>query len=81
MQAGGILLSKLLQEGEGVPVATRLNDVKFKRMVRPGNTIEMEVTLNERMANAFFLTAKVTCDGKVAVRCEFACTMAKIEED
>jgi 3-hydroxyacyl-[acyl-carrier-protein] dehydratase len=80
MQAGGILLSKAMGEGEGVPVATRLNDVKLKRMVRPGEVIEMEVTLNERMANAFFLQAKVTCEGKVAVRFEFACTMAKIEE-
>lgn len=79
MQAGAILLSKLLQEGEGVPVATRLNDVKFKRMVRPGETIEMEITLNERMANAFFLQAKVTCEGKVAVRFEFAVTLAKTE--
>jgi len=81
MQAGAILLSKLLQEGEGVPVATRMNDVKFKRIVRPGETIEIEVTLRERMANAFFLQAKVTCEGKVAVRFEFACTMAKMAEE
>ena len=45
-------------------------------MVRPGETIQMEVRLNERLADAFFLTAKVTCDGKVAVRFEFACTLA-----
>jgi 3-hydroxyacyl-[acyl-carrier-protein] dehydratase len=80
MQAGAVLLSKLLQEGEGVPVATRLNDVKLKKMVRPGDVIDVEVTLNERMANAFFLKAKVSCDGKVAVRFDFAVTMAKMEE-
>ena len=80
MQAGGILLSKAMQDGDGVPVATRMNDVRFKRMVRPGDTIEMDITLKERMANAFFLVAKVTCDGKVAVRFEFACTMAKAGE-
>jgi len=79
MQAGGILLSSAMQEGDGVPVATRLNDVKLKKMIRPGDTIELEVTLNERMANAFFLQAKVSCGGKVAVRFEFACTMAKME--
>ena len=79
MQAGGILLSSAMQEGEGVPVATRLNDVKLKKMIRPGDTIELDVTLKERVANAFFLQAKVTCEGKVAVRFEFACTMAKME--
>ncbi len=76
MQAGAILLSKFLEEGSGVPVATRLNDVKFKKMIRPGDTIEMAVKLNERVAGAFFLQAKVTCDERVAVRFEFACTMA-----
>lgn len=76
MQAGAILLSKFVQGGSGVPVATRLNDVKFKKMVRPGDTIEMAVTLKERLADAFFLQAKVTCNEKVAVRFEFACTVA-----
>ena len=76
MQAGAILLSKFVQEGSGVPVATRLNDVKFKQMVRPGDTIEMAVKLNERVSGAFFLQAKVTCNEKLAVRFEFACTMA-----
>jgi 3-hydroxyacyl-[acyl-carrier-protein] dehydratase len=77
MQAGAILLSKFVSAGSGVPVATRLNDVKFKKMIRPGDTIEMAVKLNERLSDAFFLQAKVTCDGQVAVRFDFACTMAK----
>lgn len=76
MQAGAILLSRFVNEGSGVPVATRLNDVKFKRMVKPGDTIEMAVTLKERLADAFFLQARVTCNEKLAVRFEFACTMA-----
>jgi len=77
MQAGAILLSQFVSEGDGVPVATRLNDVKFKRMIQPGDTIEMNVTLKERLADAFFLTAKVTCQGKLAARLDFACTVAK----
>ena len=79
MQAGAILLARFVQDGSGVPVATRLSDVKFKKMIRPGDTIEMAVTLNERLADAFFLTAKVTCAGKVTARFEFACTLARPE--
>ena len=45
-------------------------------MVHPGETIRMEVDLIERLADAFFLKAKVTVDGAVAVRFEFACTAA-----
>jgi 3-hydroxyacyl-[acyl-carrier-protein] dehydratase len=78
MQAGAILLSKFVEEpvGQKVPVATRMNDVRFKKMVRPGDRIELDVELTERLANAFFLKAKVTVGGKVAARFEFACTLA-----
>jgi 3-hydroxyacyl-[acyl-carrier-protein] dehydratase len=75
MQCGAVLLARHFADGDAkVPVATRINDVRFKRMVRPGETILMEVELTERLADAFFLKAKVTVDGKVAVRFEFACT-------
>lgn len=78
MQAGAILLSKFVEEpvSQKVPVATRMNDVRFKKMVRPGDRIELDVELTERLANAFFLKAKVTVGGKVAARFEFACTLA-----
>jgi len=78
MQCGAILLADHLAEAVGrVPVATRMNDVRFKRMVRPGETIRMEVDLVERMADAFFLKAKVTVDGESAVRFTFACMAAE----
>ncbi len=78
MQAGAVLLAPLMADGggEGVPVATRMNDVRFKRMVRPGETITMEVELNERVGGAFYLSGKVTVDGQVAVRLQFVCMMA-----
>jgi 3-hydroxyacyl-[acyl-carrier-protein] dehydratase len=78
MQAGAVLLSKHAK-GEGVPVAGRLNDVKFKRMIRPGDTITIETVLDERMGDAFFLSSKVTCDNKLAVTLNFAVTLAKRE--
>ena len=81
MQTGAILLSKLANPSEGqVPVATRLNDVKFKRIVRPGETIDIEVTLTEQLSNAFFLKAKVTCEGKLAAQFDFACALADVPQ-
>ncbi len=78
MQAGAVLLSKH-PKGEGVPVAGRLNDVKFKRMIKPGDTILIEAALDDRMGDAFFLSAKVTCEAKTAVTLNFAVTLAKGE--
>ncbi len=78
MQAGAVLLSKLVADSpDSVPVATRANNVQFKHMVRPGDTIDLEVELTERLANAFFMKARVTTAGKVACRFEFACTLAR----
>lgn len=78
MQAGAVLLARFAAESPGgVPVATRINHVKFKAMVRPGDTIELEVELVERLADAFFLNAKVTNGGKTAVTFDFACKMAQ----
>jgi 3-hydroxyacyl-[acyl-carrier-protein] dehydratase len=78
MQAGAILLARLVNSSDQVPVATRMNGVKFKKMVRPGETIEIDVQLTERLADTFFLRAKVSCGGQVAARLEFACTLAPI---
>jgi len=76
MQAGAVLLSSQIVQGERVPVAGRLNDVKFKKMVRPGEIILIEATLNERVQDAFFLSAKVTMEGKPVVTLNFVVTMA-----
>jgi 3-hydroxyacyl-[acyl-carrier-protein] dehydratase len=82
MQAGAVLLSRHVpKENPGVPVATRLNDVRFKRMIRPGETIEIEVELTERLADAFFLKGRVRCEGKLAASLEFACTVAPLPKE
>lgn len=78
MQAGAVLLSKHAADKPGaVPVATRANNVQFRDMVLPGSSVKIEVELTERLADAFFLKAKVTNQetGKLACRFEFACTL------
>ncbi len=77
LQSGAILLSQFTPKDGSVPVATRIDGAKFKRMVRPGETIQIDVTLNEVVSNAYFMTGKVTVDGKLAARLDFACSVAK----
>lgn len=78
LQAGAVLLASTASEMEaGVPVATRMDAVKFKRMIRPGDTIEVQVTLNERVSSACYMTGKVLLDGKVASRLDFVCSVAE----
>ena len=65
---------ELLQNG--VPVVTRIQNVKFKKIVPPGAEIEIRVTLKERLANAFFMNGTVSAGGKTAVQGEFAVAIA-----
>jgi 3-hydroxyacyl-[acyl-carrier-protein] dehydratase len=60
-----------------VPVATRLDGVKFKRMVRPGDVVEIEVSLNEVVSSAYYMTGKITVQGKLAARLDFALSVAQ----
>ena len=80
MQAGAIFLSKLFRETlppneTGVPVVGRMNDVKFRQMVHPGDEVLLHVTLTDKMKDVYFMKAKVTTNGKTAVTFTFACTL------
>lgn len=77
LQAGAVLLAQQAGDAGAFPVATRMNDVKFKRIVKPRETVTIEVSVSERLADAFFMTGKVTVEGKLAARLDFACAMTK----
>ena len=79
LQAGAVLIAR--QQGGTsdtgrVPVVSRINNVKFRQMVRPGDVLEIEVALSERLADAYFLSAKIRVAGKTAAQLEFVCTLA-----
>jgi 3-hydroxyacyl-[acyl-carrier-protein] dehydratase len=77
MQAGAVLLAKVVEDNpDKVPVVSRINNVKFKAMVRPGDTVTLDVELTEQMAGAFFMDATVKVDATTAVTFDFACKMA-----
>jgi len=81
-QAGALLIAK--RKGgwswtDGTPVLTRINDARFKRAVRPGETIICEVTLDDELERAFVLTGKATVDGVLALRVGFTCMLAELE--
>jgi 3-hydroxyacyl-[acyl-carrier-protein] dehydratase len=81
-QAGALLIAELLRQESagapaGVPVLTRINGARFKREVKPGETITVEVGLQEQVGPAWFLKGRVLVHGKTAVKVEFACAMAE----
>lgn len=75
VQSGAILIAHLTQDpiGDRIPVLTRISNAKFKRPVRPGDTLDMEVTLKEKLGGAYFMQGVARVTGSVAASIEFAC--------
>ncbi len=71
----GIRLEKKGKKVDGVPVLTRIQGARFKREVRPGDTISIRATLMEQVGQAWFLKGSVRVDGKVAVQVRFSCAL------
>ena len=73
-QAGALLVASRLggiKDDDRVPVITRIGDARFKKMVRPGDTLEAEVCLDDELDGAYFMTGRVRVAGAVAVRVTF----------
>ncbi|NIQ02869.1 MAG: 3-hydroxyacyl-ACP dehydratase FabZ [Nitrospinaceae bacterium] len=71
-QAGALLVSKRLGPLEGgVPVLTRIANVKFKNPVRPGDMLEMSVDYVEQVGPAHYMKGKAAANGKTVLTVEF----------
>lgn len=78
-QTGAILLSAKAQDAvaEGlVPVMTRIKETRFKKIVRPGDTLEIEVEIEDALPKLFHLKGKARVNGKLSVATSFACALA-----
>lgn len=81
-QAGAVLISRNIESlavaAQGVPVLTRITGARFKRPVRPGETIIVVADIKEKIGPAWFLKGRVKIGDEVAVSVEFACAMAPL---
>ncbi len=71
-QTGAAFMSLQNKEGGGLGVVTRVQNAKFKNMVRPNEKIEMQVELVEALGNASFMKGVTKVAGKTVLVIEFA---------
>ena len=77
-QSGAILIaSQVISLESGTPVLTRVKNAAFKRMVRPGEKLEIEASISDRIQNALFLKGSARVNTQLAVRVEFTCALVK----
>ncbi len=78
-QAGALLIAvaTLSEENrvEGLPVLARIQGARFKREVRPGDTIIIEAKIIEKLAQAWFFKGTVRVADKLALQVEFSCAL------
>ncbi len=72
-QSGAILMSAKADNAERrVPVITRINKVKFKHGVFPGDVMEIVVEHKETVGPAHYMKGKVMVEDKIVSVLEFA---------
>lgn len=78
----GVILCEMLAQAccvlmadksnNALPLFTSLNNVKFKRMVVPGDTVELNCEIVKQRNMFYFAKGVGTVDGKTAVIAEFS---------
>jgi 3-hydroxyacyl-[acyl-carrier-protein] dehydratase len=77
-QTGALLMSYLgEQAGDNkTALVTRIQNTKFKNIVRPGETLTIQVELKEMLGPAAFMKGKITSDERTIMTIEFAATLS-----
>ena len=82
-QAGALFIGRHLQLGaqaqNSTPVVTRIQNVKFRSPVRPGDHLKICASLVETVSGVYFLKGSIEKAGKKVVTLEFACTLMESE--
>lgn len=80
-QTAAVLMAERLKAQDGAaqrpltPILARIGEGRFKQIVRPGETVRIEVSYKESLARFHFLRGKILKDGKVAMSVEFGIAM------
>jgi len=82
LQTGAVYLKKRLESDEKtfagkMPVVAKMTDIRFRQIVRPGDSIEIADVLEDSCANAFQMAGTVTVNGKMAVKLKFTVMMVE----
>ena len=84
-QTGAIFLADYLKnqtltDDKVTPVLSRIRDARFKRMVLPGDQIEISVTIKDQMGQFYNLSGEIKNNKKTALTISFALALVKDSE-
>ena len=82
-QTAGIFMSQKLLKGTDisgkVPVLTRVESAKFKRMAFPGDTLVLEAVFTQKIKDFYFFKGCAKKEGQILVSIEFVLGMVPVD--
>jgi 3-hydroxyacyl-[acyl-carrier-protein] dehydratase len=76
-QTGAIMMGKRIANEGKIPVLTRVNNIKLKHAVNPGDTLQIEVKLKGLVSSAAYMTGKASVNGKTVVTLDFTAMLVE----
>ncbi len=73
-QSGALFVSNALgglEQADGVPVLTKIEFARFRKILGPGSEVETKVQLDEQVGPGWFLSGRVMNEDKVALKIRF----------
>ena len=83
-QTGAIFLSEKIGQDElnsssVTPVLSRIRDARYKRMIKPGDLIQIKVFLQDQIGQFYNLRGEIRLKGKVVTTVSFALALVRSE--
>ena len=78
-QTGGIMLIRIGGLAGGTPYFMSIDKAKFRKAVRPGDEMRIEIEVTNMRSKAAWFKGKVLVDGSVASEAELRCMITKQE--
>ncbi|MCE9616732.1 MAG: 3-hydroxyacyl-ACP dehydratase FabZ [Lentisphaerae bacterium] len=75
-QTGGVLLIRLLKSA-GIPYFMAMDNVKFRKVVKPGDQMRIECELIQSRSRLAKFTGKIFVDGALASEADLMCMVTK----
>ena len=84
-QTGAIFLSEKIGQDElnsssVTPVLSRIRDARFKRMIKPGDLIQIKVFLQDQIGQFYNLRGEIRLKGKVVTTVSFALALVRSDQ-
>lgn len=79
-QTGGILLNRLGGDGKGIPYFMSIDKAKFRKVVKPGDQLRIEVEITNIKRRAARFQGKCFVDDSLASEAELMCMLASKKE-